>query len=104
MLSFIAQLSGSHDVTFLIWPSTAAPSLAQASEYHTQDITWIVIVPMAAYFNARISAVFVPNSFSLAPKNVRKKKRKIKLMSKKGEEVDLISKSYAWTWDKLSIL
>ena len=104
MLSFIAQLSGSHDVTFLIFPSTAAPSLAQASEYHTQDITWIVIVPMAAYFNARISAVFVPNSFSLAPKNVEKKKRKIKLINKKGEEVDLISKSYAWTWDKLSIL
>ena len=102
MLSFIAQLSGSHDVTFLIWPSTAAPSLAQASEYHTQDITWIVIVPMAAYFNARISAVFVPNSFSLAPKNVEKKK--IKPISKKGGEVDLISKSYAWIWDKLSIL
>ena len=39
--------------------------------------------------------MFVPNSFSLAPKNVRKKKRKIKLISKKGEEVDLISKSYA---------
>lgn len=62
MLSFIAQLLGSHEVS-------AAPMFGQASEYHTQDIKWTVIVPIVAYLTARMRDVLVPSSFSRDPKN-----------------------------------
>ena len=48
--------------------------LGHAIAYHAHDIKWIVIVPIVAYFNARMSGVLVPSSFSRAPEIKEKSK------------------------------